>query len=280
MRPGRWKTVRKIDAHVHVVLHERENTDLVLNSTQSMLRTMDKQGVDRAIVVPINFPEYFPNGSQASDGNWVASNNVRQSSIAAEADGRLDAFADCGIQETMQGRDSVTHAIRTLGLSGLKIHPYNLGASADDLRLHEWIAAAADLCVPIIFHSNPSGHSADFHGSAPARIYQAVYGLDAVYSIAHMGGVAFQELLAGGGYVDLSGTLLWLADLYGSKFCERFLRRIGIARLLFATDYPIFAYEDYFAVLDQMAFSDEEVSMIASQNAERFLKCLPPLVHS
>jgi len=104
-----------------------------------------------------------------------------------------------------------------------------------------------------------------------------VYGRDLTYAIAHMGGVTHLETLAGGGYVGISGTLLWLADLYGVPFCERLLRRIGIDRLLFGTDYPVYRYEAYCDVLDSMEFSREEVEKIAHSNAERMLSGHPPV---
>ncbi|HIC96105.1 TPA: hypothetical protein EYP12_05710, partial [Candidatus Bipolaricaulota bacterium] len=63
------------------------------------------------------------------------------------------------------------------------------------------------------------------------------------------------ELLEGECYVDISGALLELSGLFGVDFCKRFLRRIGLNRVLFGTDYPIFPYERHFKVLDRMNFS-------------------------
>jgi len=92
--------------------------------------------------------------------------------------------------------------------------------------------------VPVVFHSNPTGHDPDFHGSAPSRIYRAVYGRDLAYVIAHMGGVSFFKV--------------------------------------FATDYPVYPYEAYYEILDRLALSDEETSKIAYANAKRMLSGLPP----
>ncbi len=276
----RWRDVRKIDAHVHVVLHDRDATELTFNPPDAMLRAMDENSVERAIVVPINYPEYFPlDGEERSD--WLRANNERQAAIARGSDGRLIGFADCAIDGAYgrSGRCTETfeHAVRDLGLVGLKIHPYNLRVPASDPRLLPWIEDAARLDVPIIFHSNPCGHAPDFHGSAPSEIYRAVYGRNATYTIAHMGGVSFYEATVGGGYVDISWTLLWLAELHGVPFCERLFRRIGIDRILFATDYPACSsYERYFEILDAMDLSEDEVDRIAFGNAERMLRGLPP----
>lgn len=193
---------------------------------------------------------------------------------------RLIAFADCQIDgayaQPQRGIVELQRAIGGLGLAGLKIHPHNLRASADDPRLLMWFDAADELNVPVVVHSNPSGYAPDFHGSAPARIYRAMVGGGRSFVVAHMGGVSHLETLVGGGYVDMSGTLLWLAHLYGLPFCGRFLRRIGIDRLLFATDYPIYSYEAYYQILDALDFADAEIEKIAHANAERMLAGLPP----
>lgn len=167
-------------------------------------------------------------------------------------------------------------AIGELGLRGVKIHPYNLNVEASDPRLAPVIDAGERQHVPIVFHANPSACATAFHGSAPSRVYRAMLGKGECFAIAHLGGVSFLETLAGGGYVDVSGTLPWLADLYGVPFCERLLRRIGVDRVLFATDAPIYPYEAYYEVLDAMKFSDEEIEKIAYANAERMLSGLPP----
>jgi predicted TIM-barrel fold metal-dependent hydrolase len=276
---SRWREIPKIDAHVHVVLHQREQAELSLNPPGAMLRTMDEQNVDRAIVLPINYPDYFPlDGDERAD--WLRANNERQAKIVGRSGERLIGFADCAIDGTYaqprRGIGELQRAVSGLGLAGLKVHPHNLRASADDPRLLVWFDAAAELNVPVVVHSNPSGYAPDFYGSAPARIYRAILGRSGSFVIAHMGGVSHLETLAGGGYVDVSGTLLWLADLYGPPFCGRFLRRIGIDRLLFATDYPIYRYEAYYEVLDRLDFTDDEMEKIAHVNAERMLAGLPP----
>ena len=279
---SRWRSVRKIDAHVHVVLHRRVGTDLRFNPADAMLRTMDEHNVERAVVLPINYPEYFPIEPEERV-DWLRANNECQASIARESGGRLIAFADCAVDgrygHPTCGVAEFRRAVGELGLSGLKIHGSNLKTSVDDPRLHAWIDAASDLGVPVVFHSNPSGYDPDFHGTAPSRIYKAVFGRDATFVIAHMGGVSFFEVLAGGGYVDLSGALLNVGQFFDATATTRLLRAIGIDRLLFATDFPIHPYETYYSVLDPLDLADDEIERIAYRNAERMLSGQPPLVH-
>ena len=275
----RWRDVRKIDAHVHVVLHEREGTDLALNPPDAMLRAMDAHSVERAVVLPVNYPEYFPLDEARTD--WLAANNDVQAGIGRDARGRFVSFADCRVDGPYGSAEAVARearrAIGELGLRGVKVHPYNLDVEATDPRLAPWIDAAEAAGVPLAFHANPSGDATAFHGSAPSRIYEAMHGRGGCFTVAHMGGIAYLETLVGGGYVDVSGTLLWLADLHGVAFCERLLRRIGFDRVLFATDFPIHPYEAYYQVLDAMALSDDEIERIARANAERMLAGLAPV---
>ena len=277
---SRWRTVRKIDAHVHVVLHQRQESDLSFNPPEAMLRAMDDHNVERAIVVPINFPDYFPLRA-AYDVDWLGANNELQAKISRDSNGRLVSFADCRIDGPYEDGHAVSEAmgraVDVLGLDGLKIHAYNLDVEATDRRLEPWIDAAARFAVPIVFHANPSGGATAFHGCSPSKIYEAMHGRSHPFVIAHMGGVAFLEALAGGGYVDVSGTLLWLAELYGAAFCTRLVRRIGVDRILFATDFPIYPYEAYYRVLDAMELTDDEVERIAFANAERMLRGRPPV---
>lgn len=98
-----------------------------------------------------------------------------------------------------------------------------------------------------------------------------MYGRKQPYIIAHLGGIASPELLEGECCVDISGALLGLSDLFGVRLCERLLRMIGVERVLFGTDYPVYGYQRYFQALDQMDFTEEEIERIAYVNAAKLL---------
>ena len=125
----RWRSIPKIDVHAHVVLHQRENTDLILNRPEQMIEMMGEHNVKQAVVLPINFPQYFP--LQPEQQDWLRANNEIQSQLMAESNGRFIAFADCRIdgeyEESECVREELTYAVDTLELCGLRyIHPYNL----------------------------------------------------------------------------------------------------------------------------------------------------------
>lgn len=281
MAKSHWREVPKIDFHAHVVLHEREDTDLKLNTLEMMQSAMEENNVERAVILPINYSGYFPlSGDEGKD--WLKANNDRQAKLMRESGGKFIAFADCALDDIYMGSWKVAaeleRSIEKLGLQGLKIHPSNLKVAADDLRLFPVVKKATELKIPIVIHSYPTAFDPLFDLSAPERIFRLIWavGLDPEerppFIVAHMGGVRFLEMIVGGGYVDISGTLLDICELYGVEFAERLLRKIGLERVLFGTDYPIFPYERYFEVLDRMSFTDEEIERIAYKNAAKLLK--------
>ncbi|MFH1609076.1 MAG: amidohydrolase family protein, partial [Candidatus Bipolaricaulota bacterium] len=199
--------------------------------------------------------------------------------LMRESGGKLIAFADCAFggiyEDSTQVVAEIERAVGELGLRGVKVHPSNLKVAPDDARMGPVVRAATRLGIPVVFHSNPSAFDVPFDLSSPARVYQLLVACDLAEKVpivlAHMGGVRFLDLVAGYGYVDFSGTLLWLCELYGTEFAERLLRQIGLDRVLFGTDYPIHAYERYYAVLDEMQFTDAEIEKIAYGNAAKLL---------
>jgi len=272
---SKWREVPKIDFHTHIVLHERPESDLPLNLPDDMLATMDTHHVERAVVLPINWSEYFPlTPDERTD--WLAANNDRQAALAASSGGRFVAYADLALGDVYTPQRAAAELARAageLGLRGLKIHPTDLGIPADDLRLVPVLRQAADLGLPVMVHSYPSDSGPSFDYSAPHRIARmAVTFPDVTWIIAHLGGVRFPDVIPIETYVDISGMLLGLCELYGVAFAERLLRRIGLERVLFGTDYPVFAYERYYEVLDQMHFTDDEIGQLAYRNAAAILR--------
>lgn len=71
-------------------------------------------------------------------------------------------------------------------------------------------------------------------------------------------------------------------SLYGMEQTNRILRRFGVERLIFGTDYPDVCstkpegvYETYCSILNQMDFTEQEAERIAYKNAARLLGIAP-----
>ena len=50
---SQWRSIPKIDVHAHVVLHQRENTGLILNRPEQMLKMMGEHNVKQTGRPPI-----------------------------------------------------------------------------------------------------------------------------------------------------------------------------------------------------------------------------------
>ena len=125
---------------------------------------------------------------------------------------------------------------------------------------------AAELGVPVMFHSNPC--RLGFHDNcAPDKINRMIQVFpDLEVITAHLGGMKWQDAVSGCTWVDMSYILPKLAGLYGIEQVNRILRAFGPERLIFATDFPDGEYDAYFDILDQMDFSDAEIEQIAWGN--------------
>lgn len=155
---------------------------------------------------------------------------------------------------------------------GLKIHPSNLNIPADDLRLIPVLRKAAELNVPVMYHSNPWGPGF-YDMSSPDKVNRMIKVFpDIKFIAAHLGGMRHMDAIRAVGMVDISYTLIDLVELYGIKITNNILRKFGVDRLIFGTDFPEYEYDKYFDILNQMDFNEEEVEKIAYENMANVLK--------
>jgi predicted TIM-barrel fold metal-dependent hydrolase len=199
----------------------------------------------------------------------------RAARLVAEHPDRFIGFADINAQSVCNLWDAaqeLEYAVKELGLRGLKIHPNNLNMMVDDYRLIPVFRKAADLKIPIIVHCYPPGGPGFVDCSYPEGISRMARVFDDAKIIAsHLGGTKHMELLRAVRMVEISAGLFDLVNWYGDEGAARVLRAFGPRRLIFGTDYGACHPERYFAVLDRMGFSEDEMKLIAKGNIERML---------
>jgi predicted TIM-barrel fold metal-dependent hydrolase len=263
-----WREVPKIDVHVHLLLHERSDTDIRVNPPEAMLEEMERQNVERAVIMPVFDP--LP----GTRDDPPREQNRRQARFVEQHPEKLIAFATTyhdGPSTTCA--DEIGELLDSTPLAGVKLHP-TTGIPADDWSLIPLYRKLADMGKPILIHSNPSDNDPRFDGSSPARIARVGAAFpDLNFIVGHIGGTHFMECLGleQRGWFDLSGGLMIAAEVLGIERTEAFLRRLGVNRLLFGTDYSLFDYEPYFEILDAMSFSTGEMERIAYRNAAELL---------
>ncbi len=271
-----WRTIEKIDAHVHLLPKENiswQEGEWKQADVDIYAGLMEKYNITQSVILPINDPgTFYPDCEKTN--RWLA--DTMQTSK-----GRFIAFADvhpAGGYFHEMAPYYLEQAVQEFGLRGLKLHPANLGIPIDSLDMVPVIRKACDLRIPVMIHSYPWGGTA-FENCTPSRIHNMTRLFpDGTFIISHMGGSRWQDALAGREYVDISAVLPELVRLYGIAGTNRILREFGPERLIFATDYPqVFRYEPekiydaYFDILNQMDFTEEEAIQIASGNIRKIL---------
>ncbi|MEL7672051.1 amidohydrolase family protein [Methanobacterium sp.] len=271
---GYWNIVRKFDAHVHVIPEEKRQ-ELIKNYGETaswskanvniLLGNMDQFNIEKALLLPINDSKTFYDMNKTNE--FIAS-------IVSKAPDRLFGFADLIIKDAYgmyEGAEELEHAIKDLGLRGLKIHPSNLNIPADDLRLIPVLRKAAELNVPVMYHSYPWGPGF-YDMSSPDKINRMIKIFpDIKFITAHLGGMRYMDAIRAVDMVDISVTIVELVELYGIKITNNILRKFGVERLIFGTDFPEFSYQKYFDILDQMDFTQDEINQIAYKNISNIL---------
>lgn len=271
----KWKDIKKIDAHVHILPADKAKEFAEYNGDthawsnavlEKYLPLMEKYNIEKTLLLPVN-DMYLYYEDPVKTNNFFAG-------IKKEYPDKFYAFADIlpsgayFIEDTPYILEKAVNA----GLDGLKIHPTNLNMPADDLRLVPVLRKAAELKIPVMFHSNPC--RLGFHDDcAPDKINKMIQIFpDIKFITAHLGGMKFPDAISGCSFVDFSFILPKLVKLYGLEQTNRILRMFGTKRLIFGTDFPDGNYEEYFDILDSMDFSDDEKNDIAYNNILKILE--------
>lgn len=269
-----WETMRKIDAHVHILPEEKRQGFIKYQGQGSIwakaelsqyISYMDEYNVEKAILQPTNDMYMY---YTARETNEYLANIIHQ------YPDRLLAFADLnanGAYVLDEAPYELEYAVKELGLCGLKIHPNNLNMDADDLRFVPVLRKAAELNIPVMYHANPC--LTGFHANcAPDKINKMIKVFPDIHFItAHMGGMKYLDAWSGCTWVDISYVLAEFVELFDIAQTNRILRMFGPDRLIFGTDYPERDYESYCALLNEMDFSVEEIEKIAYGNISSVL---------
>ena len=275
-----WIETPKIDAHLHIIPREVHDAnpdsgdEFSYAVAADYAELMDRYNIMKGIVMPFNDP-------------WLMSMDFTVDAVhrnlmeICEEDNRFNCFADVDIRNTTE--ETVEHIQTALEHSqflGIKLHPNNSGMNIDD-EYNDVIAEfALEHGYPIAVHSYPAGSRETDRDEccSPERIGHWMKrhpGLKVI--VCHLGGFQWEDAIRLDAYFDISAILPNLVDRYGIKEANEILRKFGVDRLLFGTDWPcsrsvepIKIMERYLYTLDQMDFTEEEMQKIAHGNAETF----------
>lgn len=157
--------------------------------------------------------------------------------------------------------------IKELGLKGVKLHPDFQKFRIDDEKLYPIYEACSDN-LPILLHTGDYRY--DF--SNPQRMKNVLEKFPELTVIgAHFGGWSVWdeavETLSDydNFYVDTCSSFHWLKK----DRAVEIIRKYGADKVLFATDFPMWSYEDEFEYLMSLELTEEEKRKILYENAAK-----------
>jgi predicted TIM-barrel fold metal-dependent hydrolase len=279
-------SVRAIDVHVHPSTKEwlvdamgplKEATEKHFH-VEIPVRTVDEMAdefrADEVLAVLLAFDAESGTGLPAVTNDFVAE------CVAAHP----DAFVGFASVDPWKGRAAVAElrrAIADLGLHGLKLHPSAQAFAPNERRFYPLYEAAAELDIPILFHTGTTGFGAGVPGGAGVKLgYSRPILLDDVAADfpeltivgAHPSWPWQDEMLAvvqhkTNVWIDLSG---WSPRLWSDGLRDAVLGPMQ-DRVLFGTDYPFIRFEKWLRAFRAYEPSPEIEAKVLKGNAERLL---------
>jgi predicted TIM-barrel fold metal-dependent hydrolase len=222
-----------------------------------LLKSMDKQGIDRAIVCSLE--------------PFITTQEIVEA-IADHRD-RISLFASVARNEP-NPVEYFERWIRSGDIAGLKIHPIVGGYACNELyeRTKDVVALAVENDLPILIHTGHIPASAVMGLAGGCGEVRAVEPLvrafpNAKFVLAHIGWESWRYVLAlAERYPHVSVETSWQS----ARVIRRAVDVLGAHRVLFGSDFPLFKQRLALRIVRQ-ALTAREFVMVASTNAQRIL---------
>lgn len=250
-----------IDAHCHLGVSPQ--FFIPDASAATMLRLMDRLGIERAIAAPM------PSLLGQAELGWREGLQAYR-----ESRGRVLLYAVFD-PHSPGSLDFVRQSLAEPAAVGIKIHPSLSQCPADDARWRPIWELAAARQVPILTHSwCISDYNPVQRHSQPALFARYVREFPDVSLILGHSGGRYEGHLAAAAlarqqanvYLDLSG------DCYGLGLVEYLVAEVGAERLLFGSDLTWIDPRTQLGMVLDAEISDSDKASILRQNALRLFR--------
>jgi predicted TIM-barrel fold metal-dependent hydrolase len=208
--------------------------------------------------------------------------------VAACVERHPDAFLGFACVDPWKGKAAVRElrrAVRDLGLRGLKVHPSAQAFAPNDVRHYPLWEAAAELGIPVLFHTGTTGLGAGIPGGGGIKLgYSRPILLDDVAADfpsltivgAHPSWPWQDEMLAvaqhkSNVWIDLSG---WSPRKWAPELTAAVLGPLQ-DRALFGTDYPFITFRKWLDAFRSHGPTPEVEEKVLRGNATRLLGLTP-----
>lgn len=185
----------------------------------------------------------------------------------------FEAAAFGGIHQDSPDMAADVEEIKSLGLSGVKLHPDIQGVNIDDERMYKLYS----LCegeLPIYFHMGDD--RPEYRFSEADRLIKVMRDFPRLRVIAaHLGGYRAWDKAAalaeaGGDRIMFdTSSALWAMTV---ERANELVRIIGTDKLMFGTDYPVLHAENELKLFMKLDLTESEREDILYNNAKKFIK--------
>lgn len=237
-----------------------------------MLLEFDMAGIDRAVVLPVD---------ATTAHNATIYTNEQIVELCRMSD-RFIGFASVDPHQP-DAAEQLTHAIRDLGLRGLKLDPALQEFYPDDRKVYPVYERAAELKIPILFHAGMSFHpKSRLKYGHPLRFEDVAFDFPALNVVlAHLAWPWVVDAVAmaikyPNVYVDTSATFFdnprdflryAMTQQVPLTVFERSLRK----QVVFGSNNPRIETKAAARAIRGLGFSEDCLELIFRKNAERLL---------
>ncbi len=197
----------------------------------------------------------------------------------------------CGVDPRwgIEGVDLFENAVKNLDCSGLKLYP-PCGYSPSDPSLYPFYEICRKYALPVLLHTGPTSPVLSFSSAEPGLVDEAARIFsDVNFILAHAGVVSSEAAIALAAfrpnvYVDISGFAGAVGPDDPIETIKRLFRTKLSHKILFGTDWPIFALQQSYELLVKGAvgegkafdgMSNTDAELILWRNAHRLFRNKP-----
>ncbi|MGH7697326.1 MAG: amidohydrolase family protein [Candidatus Dormibacteria bacterium] len=270
--------MKSIDLHVHPYTaevlevtpdwfwgHARKtfNFQGQAQSLDDLLREMDQAEVERAVLLAFD--------CETTHG-WRVSNELVAGLVEQRPD-RFVGFASVDPNKRDRAVVELEHAVRELGMRGLKLHPPTQHFYPNDRDHYPLWEKSQELGIPVLIHTGHNQSGGRLKYGDPTHIDDVALDFPELKIIlAHFGFPWVEQAISvvwirRNCYLELSG---W-SPKYIPEVVWRYARSIFPDRVVFGTDAPVMSAARWLRDFEAIPLAEEVKRKILYENAARLL---------
>jgi predicted TIM-barrel fold metal-dependent hydrolase len=270
--------LKSIDIHVHPYTeevlavtpewfwgHARKtfNFDGKPITVDDMVRSMDEAGVELAALLAFD--------CETTHG-WKVPNEMVADLVAQRPD-RFVGFASVDPNKHQLAIEELEHAVRDLGMRGLKLHPPTQHFYPNDRAHYPLWAKAEELGIPVLVHTGHNQSGGRMQYGDPTHLDEVALDFPNLRLIlAHFGFPWVNQAISvtwirRNCYLELSG---W-SPKYIPETVWKYAKGIFPDRVLFGTDAPVMSAQRWLRDFEEIDLPEDVKRKILYSNSRRLL---------